>query len=106
MAKGQKSKIVIQNKILELFPEAFIYGKEIRIPIEEDGEIIQIKVTLTAAKVSVEPGSDNEIPTAANIINNVEVNNSVINQVDATTIVKPSEEEKQNLQNMLSKLGL
>ena len=106
MAKGQKSKIVIQNKILELFPEAFIYGKEIRIPIEEDGEIIQIKVTLTAAKTSVEPGSDNEIPTAANIINNVEVNNSVINQVDATTIVKPSEEEKQNLQNMLSKLGL
>ena len=106
MAKGQKSKIVIQNKILELFPEAFIYGKEIRIPIEEDGEIIQIKVTLTAAKTSVEPGSDNEIPTAANIINNVEVNNSVINQVDTTTIVKPSEEEKQNLQNMLSKLGL
>ena len=106
MAKGQKSKIVIQNKILELFPEAFIYGKEIRIPIEEDGEIIQIKVTLTAAKISVEPGSDNEIPTAANIINNVDVNNSVINQVDATTIVKPSEEEKQNLQNMLSKLGL
>ena len=106
MAKGQKSKIVIQNKILELFPEAFIYGKEIRIPIEEDGEIIQIKVTLTAAKASVEPGSDNEIPTTANIINNVEVNNSVINQVDATTIVKPSEEEKQNLQNMLSKLGL
>lgn len=106
MAKGQKSKIVIQNKILELFPEAFIYGKEIRIPIEEDGEIIQIKVTLTAAKVSVEPGSDNEIPTSANIINNVEVNNSIINQVDETTIVKPSEEEKQNLQNMLSKLGL
>ena len=106
MAKGQKSKIVIQNKILELFPEAFIYGKEIRIPIEEDGEIIQIKVTLTAAKASVEPGSDNEIPTATNIINNVEVNNSVINQVDSTTIVKPSEEEKQNLQNILSKLGL
>ena len=106
MAKGQKSKIVIQNKILELFPEAFIYGKEIRIPIEEDGEIIKIKVTVTAAKASVEPGSDNEIPTTANIINNVEVNNSVINQVDSTTIVKPSEEEKQNLQNMLSKLGL
>ena len=106
MAKGQKSKIVIQNKILELFPEAFIYGKEIRIPIEEDGEIIQIKVTLTAAKASVEPGSDNEIPTTANVVNNIEVNNPVINQVDATTIVKPSEEEKQNLQNMLSKLGL
>ena len=106
MAKGQKSKIVIQNKILELCPEAFIYGKEIRIPIEEDGEIIQIKVTLTAAKASVEPGSDNEIPTTANVVNNIEVNNPVINQVDATTIVKPSEEEKQNLQNMLSKLGL
>ena len=108
MAKGQKAKKIISDKILNIFGDSFLYndGKEIRIPIEEDGEIIQIKVTLTAAKANVEPGSDNEIPTTANIINNVDVNKSVINQVDATTIVKPSEEEKQNLQNMLSKLGL
>ena len=108
MAKGQKAKKIISDKILNIFGDSFLYndGKEIRIPIEEDGEIIQIKVILTAAKASVEPGSDNEIPTAANIINNVDVNKSVINQVDSTTIVKPSEEEKQNLQNMLSKLGL
>ena len=106
MARGAKAKEEVIAKILETFSGSFKNDKEIRIPIQEDGEIIQIKVTLTAAKASVEPGSDNEIPTAANIINNVEVNNSVINQVDSTTIVKPSEEEKQNLQNMLSKLGL
>ena len=54
MAKGQKAKKIISDKILNIFEDSFLYsdGKEIRIPIEEDGEIIQIKVTLTAAKVS------------------------------------------------------
>ena len=64
MAKGQKSKIVIQNKILELFPEAFIYGKEIRIPLKENGEDIQIKVTLTCAKDNVIQGGENILPGA------------------------------------------
>lgn len=107
MPKGTVAKATISKKILDTFDGAFPYndGKEIRIPIEEDGEIIQIKVVLTAAKISVEPGSDNAIPTANNITGNNVINNSVINQ-SSTTIVEPSEEEKQNLQNMLARLGL
>ena len=72
--------------------------------IQLSGTVYTIGNETTTAVTSA--STDNEIPTAANIINNVEVNNPVINQVDATTIVKPSEEEKQNLQNILSKLGL
>lgn len=107
MPKGTVAKATISKKILDTFDGAFPYndGKEIRIPIEEDGEIIQIKVVLTAAKVSVEPGSDNAIPTANNIVEKNVINNSAINQT-STTIVEPSEEEKQNLQNMLARLGL
>ena len=72
MPKGTVAKTIISKKILDTFEGAFPYndGKEIRIPIEEDGEIIQIKVTLTAAKVAVEPGSDNAIPTADNVVTN------------------------------------
>lgn len=107
MPKGTVAKAIISKKILDTFEGAFPYndGKEIRIPIEEDGEIIQIKVTLTAAKVAVEPGSDNAIPTADNTVTNNIISNSVVNQT-STTIVEPSEEEKQNLQNMLARLGL
>lgn len=107
MPKGTVAKATISKKILDIFEGAFPYndGKEIRIPIEEDGEIIQIKVVLTAAKISVEPGSDNAIPTVNNIVENNVANNSVISQTSAT-IVEPSQEEKQNLQNMLARLGL
>ena len=44
MAKGAISKIEITKKILEMFEGSFTYngGKEIRIPLIEEGEEIQI----------------------------------------------------------------
>lgn len=65
MARGSQAKIDITNKILETFEGAFQYDKEIRIPIQENGELVQIKVTLTAAKVNVESGSDTSVPSPA-----------------------------------------
>ena len=75
MARGTESKSYITKKILETFEGSFLYndGKEIRIPLKEDGEIVQIKVTLTCAKTNVSaedstpaefkaaPASDNEL---------------------------------------------
>lgn len=102
--KGQNSKKIITDKILETFANSFLYndGKEIRIPIEEDNEIIQIKCVLTAAKVNVEPGSDNAIPTAAD---NINTNNDSISATPQT-IVEVTEEEKANLASMMARLGL
>ena len=64
MAKGAVAKQEITKKILEIFDGSFVYndGKEIRIPIVENGEAVQIKITLTAAKVAVEAGADKAIP--------------------------------------------
>ena len=104
MARGQKSKIVIQNKILELFPEAFIYGKEVRIPIEEDGQIVQIKCVLTAAKTNVEEGSDNEVPSIKTV-NDTNLNFDT-EKDKVSEVVKISEEEKANLANLMKSLGL
>lgn len=55
-AKGTVSKNEIFAKMMEVFPESFMYneGKELRINWKEDGAPIQIKATLTAAKVPVE----------------------------------------------------
>ena len=52
MARGAEAKKIVIDKLLKTFENSFLYndGKEIRIPIEENGEIIQIKVALTAAK--------------------------------------------------------
>ena len=92
MARGSSSKQIITKKILETFEGSFINDKEIRIPIEENGEIIQIKVTLTAAKVNVECGGAS----------------SVASSEPATPAqkVEVTEEEKQNVQKLMEGLGL
>ena len=100
MAKGQKSKIDIQNKILEIFPKAFIYNKEIRIPIIEDSEEIQIKVTLTAAKENVYSGQDNVTPGTT-----AEMNFESNKQVEQK-IIEPTQEEKDNVKKLMETFGL
>ena len=66
MARGSEAKQTVTQKILEMFEGSFLYDKEIRVPIVENGELIQVKVTLTAAKTNVENGSDNAIPMVKN----------------------------------------
>lgn len=101
MAKGQVSKEIISKKILETFENSFQYDKEIRIPIMENGEEIQIKITLTAAKTNVEPGGDNALPTAA------ATNNVAFSDVPTKdTVVEPTQEEKENVRNLLASFGL
>lgn len=54
--RGAASKKQVEAKLLEVFPEAFMYDKCIYINCEEDGEPVQIKVALTAPKTLVEGG--------------------------------------------------
>jgi len=61
-ARGAESKEKITQKILETFPGSFIYEKEIRVPVMENGEQVQIKVVLTCAKVNVECGGNVALP--------------------------------------------
>ena len=95
-ARGSESKEKVTQMILNTFPSAFKYEKEIRIPMMENGEEVQIKVTLTAAKTNVENG-EVSLPTT----------NSVITKSDEVKVpVEPTEEEKQNVANLLNLLGL
>lgn len=52
MARGSLAKTNIGNAILQVFPGAFIDAdkKTIRIPTTCEGETIEIKITMTAAK--------------------------------------------------------
>lgn len=98
MAKGTKVKAEVYKKILEVFPGSFMYNsdKELRIPMVEDGEPIQLKLTLTVSKTPVENNnaagqSDDSFPAP-------------VSSVAAPPQV--SNEEKQALQAMMERLGL
>lgn len=101
MARGSESKDKITKEILEHFKGAFLYDKEIRIPIEENGEVVQIKVSLACAKENVEVGQENALPGAAA----APIRNSLQERPNYKEIV-PTEEEKKNVNNLLQALGL
>lgn len=101
--KGSILKKNITDKILEVFGDnAFLYndGKEIRICGTENGEEVQIKVTLTAAKVNVTNGADTALPGDFPAPVNAPVTPA------QSAPIEPTAEEKQNVANLLKKLGL
>lgn len=92
--RGSWSKGIVKEKILETFKDSFENGSEIRIPLYENGDRIEIKVTLTAAKTNVGDAA-----------------NEAVQGVEAavsapTEILPPSEEEKAQVSSLLAKLGL
>lgn len=104
MARGSLAKEIVFNKILETFEGSFMYngGKECRVPIDENGTSIQIKVTLTAAKDNVDPTGEVSIRPAA--VASEPVPSSSFPAPHKKTEI--SEEEKANIEDLLSALGL
>ena len=102
--KGAIAKQEVTQKILDTFKDSFVYEKEIRIPWVEEGVPLQLKVTLTAAKVMVDAGGDTVVPgetkeTAAMPSQETSVAPKVAN-------TETSAEEKANLSALLRSLGL
>lgn len=112
--KGTQAKQEVAKTILNTFGDkAFLYndGKEIRINCMESGELVQIKVALTAAKVAVEQGTDNTVPgsikPAVAAIPKAEMIDFSDNAPEMPTpITEPTKEEKENIQTLLARLGL
>ena len=64
-AKGNQSKELIIAKLKECFPDAFMVdGKELRIPLMEEGSEVQIKVALTCAKDNIPHAGSDSAPAA------------------------------------------
>lgn len=102
MARGAESKAQVMKKILEFFPGSFAYndGKEIRIPCQEAGEIVQIKVALTCAKENVEMGADNATP------GDFPAPKMTAPTPERVAPVEVTEAEKQTVADLLKSLGL
>ena len=105
--KGTQSKEQIFSTLLKTYTSSFMYNdnKECRINLYEDGQPIQIKVTLTYAKTPVQEtgasASSSEYVALA-------ARNETFDWGDETTptpTLEPSEDEKENIAKLISKLG-
>lgn len=96
MARGTVSKQAVIDKILETFQGSFVYGKELRIPMVEDGEQVEIKVTLACAKTNVGDGA---------VAGDFESGNAVQASVTEAP-AKPTQAEIDNISKLMDRLGL
>lgn len=99
-AKGTESKNIIFTKLQEVFPNSFWedQGKILRIPLDENGSRVEVKVTLTAAKTNL----GGEDPASA--FDSTPIVNS--NSSTSNTVLEPTEEEKENVSKLIASLGL
>lgn len=99
-ARGQISKSAITEIILNTFMDSFINGKEIRIPMTEDGAEVQIKVTLTAAKDNVPHGVGTAVnPIGALPKQEVSLGGGIKTESEK---LEPTEDEKKTLAELIS----
>ncbi len=89
-ARGQAAKGEVMKKLQEVFPNSFIVDKVLRIPMVEDGQTVEIKVALTAAK-DVIGGTPVPVETAA----------TVGREVSGA----PTAEERARVESMIRALG-
>lgn len=104
MARGAVAKQEIGNKILECFEGAFYYngGKELRIPWNENGVDVQIKIAMTCAKDNVNPTGEviEKVAAAASEAGDF------MNFPAPKKRAEVTEEEKANIESLLKSLGL
>ena len=106
-AKGTESKNLIFAELRRVYPDAFWEdeGKILRIPMDENGNIIEIKVALTAAKSNLGTGElKSAFGPAAAPPSTKNVEPSAFNQT--SSLYEVTEEEKQNVADLVAALGL
>ena len=112
MAKGQAAKQEAFAKMLEMFPDSFLYNdnKELRINTTEDGNDIQLKVVITCAKTPVSEGEENAIPGASFPEPKATTKTKVVGlSADGAVtenVVEATEDEKQKISNLMAELGI
>ena len=97
MAKGSSSKEILIAKLKEVYPDSFMYEKNLIIPFIEDGQKIQLKVALSCCKTNIEQGGDVAIPGAQTP--------TVSALTNEKTPIEPTAEEKKNISDFLSSMG-
>lgn len=101
MARGAFAKQEIFKKIQEIYPNSFFEdeGKILRIPIQENSEVIEIKMQLTAAKNNLGGETIESAFDASPVVKNSET-------IKEKSVLEPTQEEKDNVAKLIASLGL
>ena len=101
MAKGSIAKEVITKKLKEAFGADFIgeVDKKIYIQAPENGEMVQIAISMTCPKT---PVSVSNAPVVKNGIMDFEAEPALV----APKNIEVSEDERTTIQDMMRRLGL
>lgn len=102
--RGAESKVQVFNRILDTFPNSFAYNdnKEIRIPMKENGEDVEIKVVLSCAKTAVRQGDPNL--AAWDVLPSPSNEKPIAVAEEAPPQI--SEEDRAKVRELMAKLGL
>ena len=103
-ARGQIAKDTITKKLEEAFGKDFlgIYDKKIYVQAKENGEMVQIAITMTCPKTPVAA-----VPQTTNGL--LDFDKMLENKSVTATEFKPAEitqEEKETIEDLLKKLNL
>lgn len=104
MARGAQSKQEIFNKMLATFEGSFMQDDKIlRIPWNENGEILEIKVSLTAAKDIIGAAA----PSSSDKVEEFNWEDPVqVSPVEAAAAAHLEEDEKERIKRMMTALGM
>lgn len=104
--KGSESKSIVTKKILEIFPDAFLYNndKEIRIPFKEQGDQVEIKVVLSCAKTPVREAAVYDWSVSPSTTTSNESIPAPAPTPQPQTQI--SEEDRRKVAELMAKLGL
>ena len=93
--KGSIAKEEIIKRMMEVFEDSFMNDKTLIIPMMENGEEVQIKLTLTASKTNI-PHSNGK----------AEISEAVATGMsNPVEVIEPTEEEKKRVVDLINKLG-
>jgi hypothetical protein len=103
-ARGTQAKEFVTKKIMEAFGQNFIgtYDKKLYINAPENGELIQVAISLTCPKTPVEfTGS-----VQTGDFNFEDVEPTVMSAAAGPATVEVTAEEKQTIEDLMKRLGL
>ena len=101
MARGAQAKEELTEKILETFPDSFLNEKTIRVPWIENGEQLELKITLTCAKDVIGSAGGGSAATSVSVPKEA----SAFDNPEPVK-VKITESEAENVAKLLSALNL
>lgn len=105
MAKGNIAKSLAEKKIIEGLGPAYIgtYDKKIYAEFKEDGQMVQVAISMTCPKVPIE---FSQISPTTGKLDFEQAPTLAAAPSPQESVVEISDQEKKNIEDLMARLGL